>query len=76
MGNESSNLARQENLIKQKKLQEEAVRKFNIRISTYSYPHHGEYNAYIEWCHAQYELECIPESCRQGSNFKPSDDHW
>jgi hypothetical protein len=73
MGNESS---KQENLIKQQKLQEEALRKFNIRVSTYSYPHHGQHNAYIEWCRAQYELECLPESCRQGSNFNPRDNYW
>lgn len=76
MGNQSSKQAKKENLIKQQKLQEEALRNFNIRVSTYSYPHHGQHNAYIEWCRAQYEVECVPESCRQGSNFNTRDNYW
>ena len=55
----------------QQKLIDEANRKFNIRVKAYSYPHHGPYYAYIEWCRAQYELDCIPEYCRQGNNYNP-----
>ena len=54
----------------QQKLIDEANRKFNIRVKAYSYPHHGPYHQYIEWCHAQYQLECMPQYCRQGANYR------
>jgi hypothetical protein len=72
MGNNSSK-RNQEYLIEQQKLQEQALRNFNARVKSYSYPYHGSYIEYIEWCRAQYELECIPESCRQGPNYKPEE---
>jgi len=70
MGNDSSkqNLA---SAIAQQKLEAIALNNFNIRVRSYSYPHHGPYNQYIEMCRAQYELECIPQSCRQGPNYRP-----
>jgi hypothetical protein len=46
---------------------QEALKNFNIRINSYSYPQHGPYSQYIEWCRSQYELECIPQSCRYGN---------
>ena len=49
-------------------LEAEALRRFNIRVNSYSYPHHGPYYQYIEWCRGQFELDCIPECCRQGPN--------
>ncbi len=72
MGNDSSTQSRQ-NLaaISQQKLEAIAQNNFNIRVNSYSYPHHGPYFQYIECCRAQYELECIPPSCRQGSNYTP-----
>jgi len=48
MGNNSSNQSSNS----QQKLIDEANRKFNIRVKAYSYPHHGPYYAYIEWCRA------------------------
>ena len=49
--------------------EQEALRRFNIRIKSYSYPHHYcSYFEYIEWCRAQYELDCIPDSCKRGIN--------
>ena len=65
MGNASSNQSMQQNL------QAIAANNFNIRVNSYSPPHHGRYHQYMEWCHAQYQLECIPPSCRQGSNYRP-----
>ena len=53
----------------QQKLIDEANRKFNIRVKAYSYPHHGPYYAYIEWCRAQYELDCLPDSLKYGPNY-------
>ena len=44
----------------------EAMIKFNIRVNTYSYPHHGAYIEYIEWCRAKYEMECLPEDFCHG----------
>ena len=49
----------------------EAQRKFDFRIRNYNYAYHGSYIDYVHWCRAQYELECIPECCRQGHNFRP-----
>jgi hypothetical protein len=73
MGNNSSN----ESSISEQKLIDEANRKFNIRVKSYSYPHHGPYHEYIEWCRAQYELDCIPEYLRYGKNFNPKNhDHY
>jgi hypothetical protein len=64
MGNNNSSNQIQENL------EDIALKNFNIRVNSYSYPHHGPYHQYIEWCRAQYQLECIPPSCRQGSNYR------
>ena len=49
---------------------------FEKRLREYHYAYHGPYTNYIEWCKAQYELECIPEWCRQGSNYRPQFDSW
>lgn len=49
---------------------------FQKRIRGYNYAYHGPYHYYVEWCRAQYELECIPEWCRQGSGYTPQYDHW
>ena len=68
MGNNSS--SRQEYLNEQYKLEAEALRKFNIRVNGYSYPHHGDYYTYIEWRRGQYELDCIPLSCQYGPGYK------
>jgi len=48
--------------IYQQQLEIEAMRKFNARVANYSYPHHGLYLDYIEWCRAQFSLDCIPPS--------------
>ena len=65
MGNNSSS----SNQIQQN-LEATALHNFNIRVNSYSYPHHGSYHQYIEWCQAQYQLECIPQYCRQGVNYR------
>jgi hypothetical protein len=49
----------------------EAAINFHKRIKEYNYAYHGMYYDYVEWCRAQYELECIPELCRQGSGYRP-----
>jgi hypothetical protein len=59
MGNNSSK-RNQEYLIEQQKLQEQALRNFNARVESYSYPYHRSYIEYIE-------------SCRQGPNYKPEE---
>lgn len=45
---------------------EEALKNFNIRVNSYSYPHHGPYVQYIDWCRAQYQIECMSQSSTQG----------
>ena len=49
---------------------------FQKRLREYHYAYHGPYTNYVEWCKAQYELECIPEWCRQGSNYRSQYDSW
>jgi hypothetical protein len=73
MGNICLSSNNQEYFIKQQMLEAEALKRFNIRVNSYSYPHHGPYIQYIEWCRAQYELDCIPPSCRQGPNYRERD---
>ncbi len=46
-----------------------ALLNFNQRTQAYNYQMHGPYHDYMEWCQGQYELECIPESCRRGSRY-------
>lgn len=70
MGNNSSNQ------IKEETLKTEAMRKFNARVYMYSYPHHGNHFKYIQWCRAQYQLDCIDANCHQGPNYKPQYDHY
>jgi hypothetical protein len=53
-----------------------AARNYHRRIKEYNYAYNGPYYNYVEWCRAQYELECIPEYCRQGPNYRPQYDHW
>ena len=49
-----------------------AAKKFHIRKNGYDYALHGPYNEYIEWCHAKYQLDCIPEECLHGPNYIPN----
>ena len=60
--------------IYQQHLEVEAMRRFNARVANYSYPHHGPYVDYIEWCRGQFCLECIPEGLRYGENYTPQYD--
>lgn len=70
MGNNSSNQ------LKEETLKTEAMRKFNIRVNSYSYAHHGNHFEYIQWCRAQYQLDCIDANCYKGPNYKPQYDHY
>lgn len=54
----------------------QAAINFHKRIQSYNYAYHGPYCYYVEWCRSQYELECIPEWMRQGSNYRPQYDSW
>ena len=60
---------RQAALIEQEQIKMEAYRTFNIRVTSYSYPHHGPYIQYIEQCRAQYQLDCIPKRLQHGSMY-------
>ena len=54
----------------EEKIKEKALNKFNARIYSYNYAQHGSHYEYIQWCRAQYELECITEFKRKGFSFK------
>ncbi len=60
--------------IYQRQLEIEAMRKFNARVANYSYPHHGPYFDYIEWCRGQFCLDCIPPELHYGENYTPQYD--
>ena len=51
-----------------------AARNFHHRIKSYDYAYDGLYSDHVEWCHAQYQLECLPEECLQGPNYRPQYD--
>ena len=61
-----------EPVISDEKLQMEALRKFNSRVKSHSYPHHGPYHKYIKKCQAQYQLDCITKEYQQGKNYHPN----
>ena len=50
-------------------LNEKMCKIFNIRVNSYSYPHHGQYDKYVNYCREQYQLDCIPKNCQQGENY-------
>ena len=53
-----------------------AARNYHRRINEYRYAYHGYYTDYVEWCRGQYELECLPECCRQGVGYTQKYDEW
>ena len=53
----------------QAELELNAAKNYHKRVKGYNYAYHGPYYTYIEWCRAQYELECIPEFCRRGPRY-------
>lgn len=75
MGNIPSN--KQVILVKsEQKLLQDALDNYNARLKNYCYLRHGHYCDYLQWCLAQYHLETLPPSCRQGPNYKPQYDSW
>ena len=69
MGNSSSNSSLERDRLVRMELQEKALRNYDARINNYNYAYHGPYINYINWCRAEYELECIPDCCRYGPNY-------
>jgi hypothetical protein len=70
------NSSRENIIIEEQKMRAEALKRYDMRIRLYRYEYHGPYCEYIEWCRGQYELECIPQICRQCANYRPEYDHW
>lgn len=70
------NSSRESYAKEQANLELNAARNYHKRIKEYNYAYHGTYIPYVEWCRAQYELECIPEICRQGPGYRPEYDSW
>jgi hypothetical protein len=64
------NLSKKSQPIDEEKIKEEALRKFNTRISSYNYAQHGSHYEYIQWCRTQYQLDCIPKFYRKSCSFK------
>lgn len=63
------NSSRENYAKKQDELISRAAMNYHRRIREYNYAYHGYYTDYVEWCQGMYQLECIPECCRQGSNY-------
>lgn len=53
--------------INQNKLIMQAKKRYKQRLENYSFNLHGDYYAYSTYWESEYELECIPISCRQGT---------
>ena len=68
------NLSKKSQPIDEEKIKEEALKKFNARISSYNYAQHGSHYEYIQWCRTQYQLDCIPKFYRKGNSFKQNND--
>jgi hypothetical protein len=65
-----TNSSKKSQPIDEEKIKEEALKKFNARISSYNYPQHGSHYEYIQWCRTQYQLDYIPKFYRKRYNFK------
>jgi hypothetical protein len=65
-----TNSSKKSQPIDEEKIKEEALKKFNIRISSYNYAQHGSHYEYILWCRTQYQLDCIYKFCRKEYRFK------
>ena len=65
-----------DNFKEQEDLRMKALINYDRRIKSYNFAYHGYFMDYVEWCRGQYELECIPEYCRRGSNYTPQYDQW
>jgi hypothetical protein len=53
------------------KLQNIALQLFTQRVNSYHYAFHGDYYLYIADMQAQYELDCMPNHLKYGSNYNP-----
>jgi hypothetical protein len=53
-----------------------AAKNYHQRVRDYNYAFHGSYHSYVRWCHAKYQLECTPEICLHGPNYRPQYDHY
>jgi len=66
--------SRESDIKEQRELKLNAYRNYHARIKAYNYAFHGPYYEYLEWCQAQFQLDCIPEMCRKGCNYTPQYD--
>ena len=66
MGSQMSLERQQQQQEYKQRLQTDAFKRYEERINSYRL-HYGPYDHYIDWCNAQYELECLPDNCRRGS---------
>ncbi len=65
-----------DNFREQEDLRMKALINYDRRIKSYNFAYHGYFMDYVEWCRGQYELECIPEYCRQGPNYSHQYNEW
>ncbi len=72
MGSSTSKKQQEEYKRREILLEQNARKKYNERIKAYTYLYHGDYFIYVQNCQAQYELECIPPSCRYGNHYDPN----
>lgn len=56
-------------------LYNKAVELYKQRLRNYDYAFHGNYTTYLRSIQAQFQLDCIPEYLRYGSNYVERDDN-
>lgn len=69
MGNSNSS---EKQRIQRKILHKNAVNLYNERIQNYNYAYHGSYSAYLRNVKAQFQLDCLPDYVKYGSNYVPN----
>jgi len=72
MGNSNSAEKERE---KERILYNKAVELYKQRLRNYDYAFHGNYTTYLRSIQAQFQLDCIPEYLRYGSNYVERDDN-
>jgi len=66
MGNSNSS---EKQRIQRKILHKNAVNLYNQRIQNYNYAYHGNYSVYLRNVKTQFQLDCLPDHIKYGSNL-------
>lgn len=70
MGNSNSS---EKQRIQRTILHKNAVNLYNQRIQNYNHAYHGSYSTYLRNVKAQFQLDCLPDYVKYGSNYVATD---